>query len=157
MSCGIFPLTGPPYFPQRGTIVDCRTSLANIGSGALLIGRGVLDITAAPFVVVGNLLSGGCRYEVIAHCPEISFRGPAYQVVDPCCSVSTSGCHSCSNGHFGNGHFGNGHFGNGYIIEDGFSHNRTHLSQPMQRRNTSVIQAAHREPMPPGVRFVQPR
>jgi hypothetical protein len=26
----------------------------------------------------------------------------------------------------------------------------------MQRRNTSVIQAAHREPMTPGVRFVQP-
>jgi len=141
--------SGPPRFPHRGTIVDCRTSLSNICKGVLLVGRGVLDITATPFVVVGNLLSGGCRYEVIKHCPGIHVVDHAYQVVDPCCAVSTSGCDTCHNGFIDNGFMRS--------IQPDINHSRATISSPMPRRSSSVIQAAHVEPITPGVRFVQPR
>ena len=160
---GIFEFSGNPCAPCPPRL-NCRSALYNIGNGTLLIGRGVLDITAAPFVLVGNLLSSGCQYEVIKHCPEVSFCSPGYQTFDPCGFVGTSGCASgcdgCGNGHHnGNGYFdGNGNGHNGYMVEDGFSFNRATLSPPpTYRRNTSVIQAAHREPITPGVRFVQPR
>ena len=150
---GIFEFGGNPCAPCPPRL-NCRSALYNIGNGTLLIGRGVLDITAAPFVLVGNLLSSGCQYEVIKHCPEVSFCGPVYQTFDPCSYVGTSGCvsgcDSCGNEHFN----GNGH--NGYVVEDGFSFNRA-TPPPPQRRSTSVIQAAHREPITPSVRFAQPR
>jgi len=161
----IVKATGPPYFPQRGTIVDCRTSLSNIGKGVLLVGRGVRDMTAAPFVVVGNLLSGGCRFEVLTHCPTKSFCAPALHVATPhpCCSVSTSGCDTCHHGFHDHG-FEHG-FDQG--VDQGFMrrsiqadsnvHSRAVISSPMPRRSSSVIQAAHVEPTTPGVRFVQPR
>ena len=141
---------GGNYCAPCPPVLNCRSALSNIGNGTLLIGRGVLDITAAPFVIIGNLLSSGCQYEVIAHCPEVSYCGPAFHSVDPCCSVRTSGCNGCDDGFHSNG----------YIEEfpsNDFSHNRATLSPPMPRRNTSVIQAGYREPITPGIRFVQPR
>ena len=162
---GIFEYGGYPCAPCPPRL-NCRSALYNIGNGTLLVGRGVLDVAAAPFVLVGNLLSSGCQYEVIKHCPEVSFCGPGFQTFDPCGYVGTSGCSSgcdsCGNGHYNdNGNIDNGYFGNGHI-EDGYSYNRVMLSPPpTQRRNTSVIQAAYREPITPGVRpgvrFVQPR
>ena len=158
-SCGVVEFAGDPCAPCSTMpcapcppIVNCRTSLSNISNGVLLIGRGVLDVSAAPFVIVGNLLSSGCQYEVIAHCPE-THCGTVYQTIEPCGSVGSSGCDSCNNGYIGNG------FSNGYIEET--SHNGYHsqmmVSQPMPHRSHTVIQAAHREPITPGVRFVQPR
>ena len=148
---GVVELGGPPRFPQRGTIVDCRTSLSNISKGTLLVGRGVLDITAAPFVIVGNLLSSGCRYEVIAYYPEIHRFSSSPRIVKPCCAISTSGCDSCDNGLFIDNGFSQGR------QFDTHNHSRMTLSQPMPRMNNSIIQATHVEPITPGVRFVQPR
>jgi hypothetical protein len=142
--------SGPPRFPQRGTIVDCRTALSNIGKGVLMVGRGVLDITATPFVVVGNLLSSGCRFEVLTHCPGTHIVGHSYQIIDSCCSTSTSGCDTCHNGFIESGFMRS-------IQPDIGTHSRTTISSPMPRRSSSVIQAAHVEPTTPGVRFVQPR
>ena len=146
--CGVVEFGSNPCAPCP-PIVNCRTSLSNIGNGVLLVGRGVLDVTAAPFVVVGKLLSSGCQYEVIAHCPEVSYCGPVYQTVDPCYSVGTSGCDSCDHG------------GNGYIEEvpqNGYIQSRATMSQPMMHsRSNTVIQATYKEPVNPGIRFVQPR
>ena len=150
--CGnVIEFGGPPRFPKRGTIVDCRTSLSNITKGTLLVSRGVRDITATPFVVIGNLLSSGCRYEVIAHCPEIRPFSSSPQIVKPCCAVSSSGCESCDNGLFIDNGFSQGR------QFDTHSHSRMILSPPMPRTSNSIIQATHVEPITPGVRFVQPR
>ena len=131
-------------------IVNCRTSFANLSNGVLLIGRGVLDVTAAPFVIIGNLLSSGCQYEVIAHCPDVRYIGSVCQTVEPCCSVSTSGCDSCDNGYIGNGYTEE-------ISYNSFPHGRATLSQPLPRGGNMVIQTSHRESITPSVRFVQPR
>jgi|GEM_PF-2710861 len=131
-------------------IVDCRTSFSNIGNGTLLIGRGVLDIAAAPFVLIGNMLSSGCRYELIKICDTGFFGQPLYQTVDPCCSVSTSGCDTCAGG-FSEGiqYNVNSHQPQTRVLP------ATALPTPA-RRSSSVIQASHIEPTAPAVRFVQP-
>ena len=151
--CGVVKFGGNPCAPCP-PIANCRTSLYNIGNGALLIGRGVLDVTAAPFVLVGNLLSSGCQYEVITHCPEVSYCGTMCQTVDPCYSVGSSGCASCDS-------CNNGFNGNGYIEEvsqNGYGYTQSRaIPSPTPHMSHSVIQAAHREPINPGARFVQPR
>jgi len=144
IECSVVEFDCNPCAP-RPKIVNCRTSLANISNGTLLVGRGMLDIAAAPFVVIGNVLSSGCQYEVIAHCPDVRYGGPVCQPLKPCSSVSTSGCDSCDNGYSEGIQF------------DVSSNGRTMLSQPMQYGNNSIIQASHREPTASGVRFVQPR
>ena len=156
-------------FPQMGTVVDCRTSLGNICNGVLLIGRGVRDIAAKPFVVIGNILSGGCRFKVLTACPGDHFGGSFYQSVDMCGPVSTSGCSSgcttCEGGFIESIPF-NGHF-NGHNRHNGvqFNGNATQSRAPMlpapPRRSSPVVQASHQEPVvsptAPTVRFVKPR
>jgi hypothetical protein len=129
------------YAPK---VVDYRHSFSNLGNGVLLFGRGILDITAAPFVIAGNMLSSGCRYEVLTFCDNpVSCGGTYYQTVEPC-SSSCSGCESCSNG-----------------FTEGIQHSVTVPSRAtsmvaLPRRNNSVIQASYQEPTAP-VRFAQPR
>jgi len=146
MSCGTVEFAGNPCVPCPPA-VNCLTPLTNIGTGVILVGRGVLDITAAPFVLAGKILSSGCQYEVIAHCPTVHHIGSVYQSVtpcsSPCSSIGTSGCDSC----------GDGHYGNGYIDDQ----SRTLTAPPVLRKSNTVIQAAHREPSRNGVKFVQPR
>jgi len=151
---GVVEFGGNFCVPQHGTIVDCRSSLSNICSGVLLIGRGVRDMTAKPFIVVGKILSSGCRYEVIAHCPEIHYFGSSSRTVKPCCAV-TSGCDSCNNGYFIENDFNNSRSSGRQF--DTHAHSRMPLSPPMLRMNNSIIQATHVESITPGVRFVQPR
>ena len=154
--CGITEYGGFAGFgghvcSPRHKIVDCRTSFSNLSNGALLMGRGVLDITAAPFVIVGNILSSGCRYELIKICDTGFFGQPFYQTVDPCCSVSASGCDTCAGG-----------FSEGiqYNVNPHQQQTRvlpaTASPAPARRSSSSVIQASHIEPTAPAVRFVQP-
>ena len=142
MSCGTVGYDCNPCVPCSPTL-NCQNSLTNIGTGVLLVGRGVLDITATPFVLAGKILSSGCQYEVIAHCPAVYQVGSVCQSVDPCNSVITSGCDSC----------GNGHFGNGYIDDQ----SRTTTHPPVLRKGNLVVQAGYKEPISSGVKFVQPR
>ena len=148
IACGVIESNWNPCIPHHGTLVDCRTSFSNISNGVLLIGRGVLDITAKPFIVIGKLMSSGCQYEVIAHCPEVRCFATSYRIAEPCCAVSTSGCDSCGNGHFIN---------NGQVMQYD-TQSRATLSPPMPRRVNSIMQATYMEPTTSrGVRFVQPR
>ena len=144
------------FCAPRCKIVDCRTSLSHLSNGVLLVGRGVLDITAAPFIAVGNLLSSGCQYEVIAHCPGGYSRAPIVRTTKPCSAVGTSGCgtsgcDSCDDG-----------YSEGIQYEIHPQSIQTYsrvLSPPVQQynRSNSVIQTSYRELSTPGVRFTQPR
>ena len=137
-SCQVFaPKT---YAPK---VVDYRHSFSNLGNGVLLFGRGVLDIAAAPFVIAGNMLSSGCRYEVLTFCDSpATYGGTYYQTVDPCSSTCSSGCEPCSNG-----------FTEGI---QPYTPSRTTSMMTLPYRNNSVIQASYQEPTAP-VRFAQPR
>ena len=161
MDCGVVEYGCNPCSPHPA-ITDCRSSFSNLGNGVLLVGRGVLDISAAPFIIVGKILSSGCRYEVLSYCPEVAYCSPVYQpsVGVPCDPVITSGCasgcDSCNGGYIGNGYM----HGNGYIQESPYDINtqsRAVIPPSMQRRSNSVVQASYMEPTTPGVRFVQPR
>ena len=143
MSCGAAEINYNPCVPCPPAM-GCLTPLTNIGTGVILVGRGTLDIVATPFMLAGKLLSSGCQYEVIAHCPTTCHVGPVYQSIDPCGSVGTSGCDSC----------GNGHFGNGYIDE---TQSRILTPPPVLRKSNAVVQATYREPISTGAKFVQPR
>ena len=144
-----------PCLPQHGTIVNCRTSFSNISNGVLLVGRGVLDITAKPFIIVGKVLSSGCQYEVIAHCPGVAYVGSVCHTVEACGSVGTSGCDSCDNGYaIDNGRIQNMH----QSMQYNNTQSRIALAPPLpQRSSNTVIQAAYVEPTRPVIRFVQPR
>ena len=155
-ACGVGEYSGNPCEPQScfpkmfapktyaPKVVDYRHSLSNLGNGVLLFGRGILDITAAPFVIAGNMLSSGCRYEVLTFCDgAVPYGGTYYQTVEPC-SSACSGCETCVNG-----------------FTDGIQYNvQTPSRAPsvvtLPRRSNSVIQASYQEPTAP-VRFVQPR
>jgi len=156
--CGVVEYGCNSSMPHPA-IVDCRTSFSNLGNGVLLVGRGVLDITAAPFIVVGKVLSSGCRYEVLTYCPEVAAPVCAPSMSVPCDPVITSGCasgcDSCNHG-YGNGHS----YGNGYMQESSYDFNtqsRAIVPPSMQRRSNSVVQASYLEPTAPAVRFSQPR
>jgi len=155
-ACGVVEYGGNPCEPQScipqffgpktyaPKVVDYRHSFSNLGNGVLLFGRGLLDITAAPFVIAGNMLSSGCRYEVLTFCDNpIPYGGTYYQTVEPC-SSACSGCDTCSNG-----------FTNGtqYSVK---APSRMTPTAAQPRRGNSVIQASYQEPTAP-VRFVQPR
>jgi hypothetical protein len=152
---GVIEYRSTPCFAQPcgPKIVNCRTTFSNLGNGVLLIGRGILDVTAAPFVVVGNALSSGCRYEVLAHCDNVCYSSPCCQAVEapcspvsalPCDPVGTSGCDTCNGGY------------NEGIQYNGNYQNQTTMLPPMPRRMNSVVQASYQEPTAPVVRFVQP-
>ena len=147
--CSVIEYGGNFYAPPR--IATYRTSLSHIGSGLCLVGRGVLDIVATPFVAIGGVLSSGCRYEVISHC-DTPFYGRCYPVREivepcsPCSSACSSGCESCAGGY-----------------TEGIQYNTNVLRRPATvqptfppRRNT-VVQASYQEPTAPTVRFVRPR
>lgn len=130
--------------------VNCRTAFSHLGNGMILVGRGVLDVAAAPFVTVGGMLSSGCRYEVLAHCNSGYLSSPCYQTVEPC-EPSCTGCDSCTNGY-----------------TEGIQYNVpqnqvTTMMPPAPRRTNSVIQtnpviqASYKEPTAPVAKFVQPR
>ena len=181
--CGAVETCSDVCVPSHASIVDCRTSLTNIGNGVRLIGRGVRDMTATPFIVAGKILTSGCRYEVIAHCPRVQVFDSFSCIADSCCTVSTSGCNSCDSGFIDNGFIDHGFINNGFInnghtqrIQHEISSQSRVISPPVQRssnsviqawhsapaiqtpHSNSVIQAGHREPITSGnVRFVQPR
>jgi hypothetical protein len=98
--------------------------------------------------VVGNVLSSGCRYEVLTYRDSIPYCPPTgYQIIDPCCPVGiSSGCDTCANG-----------YTNGIQYNVSPQHLATPLPAPVRSRSNTVIQAAYQEPSTPAVRFVQPR
>jgi len=149
-NCGIpeygeFVEFGGDFCAPRHKIVDCRTSFSNLSNGAALMGRGILDVTAAPFVIVANMLSSGCQYELIKICDTGFYGHSFYQSADPCCSARTSGCDTCAGG-----------YTEGIQYNQNFQQHTRMLPAPA-RRNSSVIQASYQEPTAPAVKFVQPR
>ena len=146
--CGVIESSGIFCAPPR--IRSCRTSLSHIGNGICLVGRGVLDIAATPFVAIGGILSSGCRYEVIAHCDTPCYSSHyTVQNVEPCGqsgSSCTSGCETCSSGY-----------------TEGIQYNTSAITRPptlmppFPTRKNTVVQAAYQEPTRPAVRFSQPK
>jgi len=140
--------SGRIYCPPRHTPVDCQSAFANITNGAFLTTRGILDLTAAPFVIIGNLLSHNYGYKVVPYCKDIPVTGISHQVISPCSSVSVSGCmpgcETCAGG-----------FSEGIRYNVHPQHHSTILP-PSVRRSHSVVQASYSEPITPGVRFIQP-
>jgi len=136
-------------------VVDCKSAFANLSNGAFLTGRGILDITAAPFVIVGNLLSGNYRYDVFASPKRhhfANFANPCHQVIGACCSAGSFGCDTCAGG------FTEGIRYN--MRSQSQSPARSHhqastLPPPPPRLSNPVIQASHQTPSS-SVRFVQP-
>ena len=148
-ACGVVDPCGPqicapqPYFPRT---VDCRNTFSNLNNGILLVGRGILDVTAVPFVIVGNMLSSGCRYEVLTFCDNVTYGNSYCRTVEPCTSACSSGCDSCAGGY---------NEGIQYNTNSSaLNHSTTLLAPP--RRSNSVVQASYQEPTAP-VRFVQPK
>ena len=161
MGCGVIEYTGTPCAPQSCApqpympptcipkVVDCRTTFSHLGNGVLLIGRGIIDITAAPFVILGNALSSNCRYEVLTrHDNVVCYTVPQYQMLEPCAPSCTSGCtggcDTCAGGYTDGIQFGTS------------TQTRTMLPAPAHRTN-SVTQASYQEPTAPVMRFVQPK
>ena len=162
MGCGVIEYTSAPCAPQTcmsqsygsptcvPKVVDCRTTFSHLGNGVLLIGRGIIDITAAPFVILGNALSSNCRYEVLTrHDNVVCYTVPQYQTtvapcVAPCSAGCSGGCDTCAGGYTEGIQFGTS------------VQNRTMLPAPAYRTN-SVTQASYQEPTAPVMRFVQPK
>ena len=137
------PCASIPYAQKPA---DCRTAFSHLGNGVLLVGRGVLDVAAAPFVTVGNALSSGCRYEVLAHCDNVYYTSPCYPTIDPCePAACTSGCETCANGY-----------------TEGIQYNMVPpnrfatLLPPQPRTGSGVVQASYQEPTAPAAKFVHP-
>ena len=153
--CGVIEYTGNPCAPQTCVtqpcapkIVDCRTTFSHLSNGVLLIGRGVLDVTAAPFVIVSSMLSNGCRYEVFAHCDNVYYTAPryqSYQTIEPCAPTCSSGCDACSGG-----------YTEGISFAPNVQSRSTVIPAPAYR-TSSVIQASYQEPTAPVMKFVQPK
>ncbi|MDR0327966.1 MAG: hypothetical protein LBI05_06705 [Planctomycetaceae bacterium] len=143
--CGPTIIAPQPYIPRP---LDCRNTFSNLRNGMILTGRGILDVAAAPFVVVGNMLSSGCRYEVLTFCDNAPYCSPCYQTVEPCAPSCSSGCDSCSGG------YNEGIQYNGNTSAHNLS--TTILTPPLRMNNSAVIQASYLEPTAP-VRFVQPK
>ena len=140
------------YCPPPRQIIDCRATFSNLSNGMFLTGRGILDVTAAPFITISNLLSHNYRYEVLAYCNTADVGVPVYQTTGPCCSVESTGCSGCDNG-----------------LAESMRYKVTALPNTMPnvqrqapvppalpRRNNPVVQASHLEPTAPVVRFVNP-
>ena len=145
--CGVIEYSGNPCVAQPCVpkIVDCRTTFSNLGNGIFLIGRGVLDVTAAPFVIVSNALSNSCRYELLTHCDPVYYAAPRCQTVEPCTSTCTSGCDACSGG-----------YTEGIQFNTSVQNRTTALPSPIYRSN-GVIQASYQEPTAPVMKFVHPK
>jgi len=148
VDCGVIEYGGNFCAPPR--IANCRASLSHIGNGICLVGRGVLDIVAVPFVAVGGVLSSGCRYEVIAHCDTPCYTSGYSIQADPCGPSGfscASGCETCAGGYTEG------------IQYDTNDYNTNVLKRPPtfpSRRNT-VVQAGYQEPTVPTAKFVRPK
>ncbi|GHT22627.1 hypothetical protein FACS189419_05450 [Planctomycetales bacterium] len=103
--------------------VNCGSCLGNLGTGVVLVGRGVLNVAAAPFLLVGNLLSKdyGCAERFNGNCCGEAYYGDnCYQphdFNDPCNG-------SVQGGFSGRGGCANcnrqiNHGENGTVIQDG--------------------------------------
>ena len=163
MGCGVIEYAGAPCAPQSCApiyaspacvpkVVDCRTTFSHLGNGVLLIGRGIIDVTAAPFVILGNALSSNCRYEVLTrHDNVVCYSVPQYPMTEPCVPACSSGCGTGCGG-------GCDTCAGGYTegIQFGNTQTRTMLPAPAYRTN-SVTQASYQEPTAPVMRFVQPK
>ncbi|MDR3234496.1 MAG: hypothetical protein LBT46_12680 [Planctomycetaceae bacterium] len=85
--CGVVP------FGNVLCVSSCGGNLHNLATGTCLVGRGVLDVAAAPFHLVGNLLSHnyGCldrlSYGYGAYSPGVYASS-----AEACTSVSCSAC-----------------------------------------------------------------
>ena len=145
--CGVIEYSGNPCAPPTCVprVTDCRTTFSHLGNGVLLIGRGVLDVTAAPFVIIGNALSSNCRYEVLTRCDNGYYGAVRYQTVEPCASPCTSGCDTCAGG-----------YTEGIQFNTNVQNRTTVLPAPAYRSN-GVIQASYQEPTAPVMRFVHPK
>ena len=165
--CGVFeyagdpcapPVCPPPYCIPR--VANFQSTFSNLGNGVLLIGRGILDVTAAPFVIVGNALSSGCRYEVLTYCdtPGITMTScyPAVESDGGC----SSGCDTCAGGYSDGIQYNSGIRYNTSPTHSNVHNSQVHSSQmvPLSppRRTNGVIHASYQEPTA-AVRFVQPR
>lgn len=161
--CGVIEYGGDPcalqcYPPQYcgPGVSHFQNTFSNLGNGVLLIGRGILDVAATPFVFVGNALSSGCRYEVLSYCDTpCTTMTSCYPIIEPSGMGCSSGCDSCGGG-----------YSDGIQYNDSVKYNTSPsntsvrnsqmvpLSPP--RRTSGVIHASYQEPTAP-VRFVQPR
>ncbi len=86
--------------------------LNRVGNGIAVVGGAALDLAAAPFVVAGKILTGGCCYETYPNCGcsnEVYYGDNCYQAhdfSDPCAcggvvnsgTVAGGGCSSCGEG-----------------------------------------------------------
>ena len=136
---------------SRPAIASCRDTFANISNGSFLVQRGLLDITAAPFVLIGNLLSTDYRYEVLAYRDAVRYASPCCQAVDACSAIGISGCETCSSG-----------FSEGRLFGATQTHQASRLIPPAPRLvsphvGNSIIQASYQEPTAPAAKFVHPR
>ena len=157
--CGAIEYTGSPCAPQSHAapycipkVADCRTTFSHLGNGVLLVGRGILDVTAAPFVLIGNALSSNCRYEVLTLCDSVCYTAPAplpCQIVEPCAPSCTTGCgagcDTCASGYTEGIQFGSS-----------VQNHPAMLPAPAYRTN-SVVQASYQEPTAPVMKFVRPK
>ena len=165
--CGVVEYAGDPCAPQFcpppycvPRVANLQSTFSNLGNGVLLIGRGILDVTAAPFVIVGNALSSGCRYEVLSYCDTpIATMTDCYPVVESSSGCS-SGCDTCAGGYSEGIQYNSGARYNTSPTNASFSSASVHNSQmvPLSppRRTNGVVHASYQEPTAP-VRFVQPR
>ncbi|MCL2004606.1 MAG: hypothetical protein FWG73_00420 [Planctomycetaceae bacterium] len=144
-ACGVIEYGGN-FASSRYRVADCRDSLANLSNGAFLVKRGILDIAASPFVLIGSALTSNCRYEVLSFCEDVrytrSFVDPCSQAFDSC----SSGCDTCANGYSEGIRYGarNQH------------HHASVVLPPAPRLSNSIIQASYETPTAPAARFVQP-
>ena len=154
--CGVIEYGENPCAPQYCTpqpcvprIASCRSTFSNLSNGVLLIGRGILDVTAVPFVIAGNVLSSGCRYEVLSYCdtPCITTTS-CYPTAEPCAPACSSGCDTCAGG------YSEGIQYNTSAYNTNIQSQMVPLSPP--RRSSGIIHASYQEPTAP-VRFVQPK
>jgi hypothetical protein len=159
--CGVIEYDGNPCASSYCTpqycvprIANCRSTFSNLGNGVLLIGRGILDVTAAPFVLAGNVLSSGCRYEVLSYCdtPCVTMTSHC-PIVEPCGSAYSSGCSSgcdtCAGGYSDGIQYNTS-------APNTSAYNSQMMPLPPPRRSNGIIHASYQEPTAP-VRFVQPR
>jgi hypothetical protein len=146
----------PPYCAPR--IANVQNTFSNLGNGVLLIGRGILDVAATPFVIVGNALSSGCRYEVLSYCDTpCTTMTSCYPVVEPCDAACSTGCSTCAGGYSDGIQYNNGpQYNNGIQYDTTNVRNSQMVPLSPPRRTNGVIHASYQEPTSP-VRFVQPR
>ncbi|MDR0521255.1 MAG: hypothetical protein LBH00_05325 [Planctomycetaceae bacterium] len=167
-------------------VIHGQHCLSNIGNGVRLIGRGVLDAAAVPFIVVGKVLSSGCRYEVITDCSgsglgfgdTFSFGGcpgggcsqevyygdnymQPQDFVDPCTPQMSVPCSPCTGTvTTGCSSCAGKQTGSGieYSTANRPSVHQVHaVVPPKPGKISGVVQTSYQEPTAPVIRFVKPK